>query len=487
MMPRLSTLAFACLLTVACKDGPTEPPENHGGPLTIVAGADATDTVMAKLTQGLIVEVRDARGALLPNAVVRFQAVPSTVPGRTFEPAILVAPATSAFYSSFASISADSRGRAVAVIRLGSVAGPAKVAVSVPELGLEDTAHYTVLPGSAARIAFTTRDTTVRSGVSYSLGASSADVFGNKRTGDSISFTAGPSVAAVDATGKVTAGEPGRGYVLAITGVAKDTARLSVVPNASIVVVSTRSGNPTIATMDLDGANYREIASVSGSEFYPTWDRQGTKILFQWSNTDGLHLHTVVPGSAPQRLIDASAGIAYDAYARYASDGSVFFTGRTTSAPSWAYNVFRARSNGTVDFIGPGTAGQDYSSYPDPSPDVARILYVAGTIKLLNLTSGQVTDLGANGSLPHFSPDGTRIAYISSSYSLMVMNADGSGQRQLTPQYSYYGSNAGFDWSPDGKWIIIRGGGTLELINVQSGQLLGLSYSGAMYQPAFHP
>ena len=49
-----------------------------------------------------------------------------------------------------------------------------------------------------------------------------------------------------------------------------------------------------------------------------------------------------------------------------------------------------------------------------------------------------------------WSPDGRRIAYMSN-YTLWIMNADGSGKRQL-----YAGDSRDLDWSPDGQRIVFE-------------------------------
>ena len=56
------------------------------------------------------------------------------------------------------------------------------------------------------------------------------------------------------------------------------------------------------------------------------------------------------------------------------------------------------------------------------------------------------------GFAPVWSPNGRRIAFLrgSSRYQLYVMNADGSGQRQLAPSTA---AEFDPDWSPDGRRI----------------------------------
>lgn len=75
--------------------------------------------------------------------------------------------------------------------------------------------------------------------------------------------------------------------------------------------------------------------------------------------------------------------------------------------------------------------------------------------------SGYTGDLVA----PQFSPDGKRLVYVRSNSSLarpkggraaFVANADGSGERQLTPWRLKIGDR--FDWAPDGSRLLFRAG-----------------------------
>jgi len=68
----------------------------------------------------------------------------------------------------------------------------------------------------------------------------------------------------------------------------------------------------------------------------------------------------------------------------------------------------------------------------------------------------------ADGMVPDWSPDGSRIAFSSPDGQIWVMNADGSGQRQVTHSATF---KARPSWSPDGKrmaFILIRNPGNHE-------------------------
>ena len=68
----------------------------------------------------------------------------------------------------------------------------------------------------------------------------------------------------------------------------------------------------------------------------------------------------------------------------------------------------------------------------------------------------QLTDAANNSFAPVYAPDGERIAFISDrggDSDLYVMNADGTGERILTPGDVYQTLDPA--WSPDGAWILV--------------------------------
>src|ERR1700737_2060425 len=177
---RTIACALVALLVVACggDQGTTPTPAK---PLTIVSGANVTDTVLARLPLALTVEVR-VNGELRAGTVVRFEALPPADTLRRYETAVALARLTSNQYSSFLADSTDSSGRVRGLVTFGTVSGEARVAISVPALGLVDTARFTVIPGAGARVRFAVRDTAIRVAGSYTSVPTVTDRFGNRRT-----------------------------------------------------------------------------------------------------------------------------------------------------------------------------------------------------------------------------------------------------------------------------------------------------------------
>src|SRR5262245_38061216 len=127
---------LACLASLAigaCGSDEMTAPANPG--LRIVRGDGATDTVLTKLTTTLLIEVVSETGTPAVGTEVRFRPLE-----KGGYPDVYVTPADD---------TTNGQGRVAVQIQLGVHAGMAKLVISAVELGLEDTARFTVLPGNA--------------------------------------------------------------------------------------------------------------------------------------------------------------------------------------------------------------------------------------------------------------------------------------------------------------------------------------------------
>ncbi|HEX2302159.1 MAG TPA: hypothetical protein VHH57_00935 [Gaiella sp.] len=105
-------------------------------------------------------------------------------------------------------------------------------------------------------------------------------------------------------------------------------------------------------------------------------------------------------------------------------------------------------------------AGVQFQTEPAWSPDGTRIAFVSareGSFDIYAMNADgtgtrRLTSSNANDHSPTWSPDGTRIAFSRSSDGghVWVMNADGTGARRLTDELAEEGEPS---WSPDGRWI----------------------------------
>jgi Tol biopolymer transport system component len=88
---------------------------------------------------------------------------------------------------------------------------------------------------------------------------------------------------------------------------------------------------------------------------------------------------------------------------------------------------------------------------------------------------------------PRWSPVGDTIAYVPwNGGPIHVVAADGTGDRIASSGSRSYGDK-GFDWSPDGRWIVARGPQSLEVIDTKTGMALPLGFATALTEPSWKP
>lgn len=145
---------------------------------------------------------------------------------------------------------------------------------------------------------------------------------------------------------------------------------------------------------------------------------------------------------------------------------------------------------------------------PAWSPDGTKIAFYritssARDIYVINADGSnlrQLTTATTQDSDPAWSPDGTKIAYVVCCQNIWVMNADGTGQANLTGASAYPGVAGGStepNWSPDGARLVFSGGPACEFsCTGRDIYTMGVTGGGATnltptpdnhYQPVFSP
>jgi Tol biopolymer transport system component len=114
---------------------------------------------------------------------------------------------------------------------------------------------------------------------------------------------------------------------------------------------------------------------------------------------------------------------------------------------------------------------------------------VNGHITLVDLASMAVKRLPNVGSMPVFSPDGSKIAYIGAnqdSGGLFMTAADGSGVRAVSPSGHTYSVLGGLSWSPDGTWLLAVGSsGVMEIVRPSDSMAMQLKSIGSVVQASW--
>ena len=116
-------------------------------------------------------------------------------------------------FGTFLSDTTDENGRAYALVQLGVAAGTAAIVVTVPDIGAEDTAHFTVKAGSPASVIALPQDTALYVGRSFSPRSTIVDSYQNPVEGPVTYRVIGSAVTFAD--GNVSAVQLGRGLLIA--------------------------------------------------------------------------------------------------------------------------------------------------------------------------------------------------------------------------------------------------------------------------------
>jgi len=481
------------LLAISCSDSTAPEHTVSSANIKFLAGFDVQDTAQAKPIQAMVVEIHDDQGALLSGTVVRFEAVLDSNP--YIHPSMYVGALSSSYLGGIAFDSTNSRGRASIAIQLGIKAGTGRILVTVPDLGVQDTAYFTILPGQAASVAMDPPDTALYVGAKAQLRGAVVDRNGNPRT-DPVTFQHISGPVTISSTGAVTAGATyGRGLVAVSAMGLTDSTWISVVP-AGTLAAYRFTDSTGIVTFNLDGSGYKHLTAAAGgyTEVTPVWSSDGAEISYGNSASGGpTHLKAVtLQGVVRDLLQPLPASLVEESWPHYSHDGTyVYFSGHENTAGN--YSLWRVARNGTGAVrVGSDVGCCNIQWRPSPSADGTRLAFITignntAEIHVLTLASGAISSWGVTGQSPRWSPTAERIAF-STIYGgpLKLMNSDGSNVQTLTPAGRVYAEGA-FDWSPDGRWLVARGPSALELIDTQTGLTLPLGYSGRYTQPSWKP
>lgn len=213
--------------------------------------------------------------------------------------------------------------------------------------------------------------------------------------------------------------------------------------------------------MDADGSNQRLL--IKGFLMYGAWSPDGKWIVFE----RGGQIYKVpfvgdsVDGSRIQQLTFQGENF----FPAWSPDGKWIAYDSNSESPNGMNFIWLMRPDGSEKRRITYEPSQGEIRMPHWSPGgnkIVHIRYLVGTF------SSEIFIMDSNGTNPNrltfnnatdrhprYSPDGTKIVFQSQAVGvpqIWLMNADGTGLKQLTTEGGFYPS-----WSPDGRKIVFIG------------------------------
>jgi TolB protein len=223
---------------------------------------------------------------------------------------------------------------------------------------------------------------------------------------------------------------------------------------SKIVFVSNKTGFKEIYECDFDGRGVEQLTNLKSISMNPALSPDGKHLAYISfsSGRPTLYIRDLANGNIASV---AKSGVSIDPGWRSNSEVAA------TLSPEGKQEIFIVKTDGTLSRR--VTNNQSIDISPTFSPDGSKMAFVSSRnglpqIFIQDIQSGLVKRLTFSGrynTQPSWSPLGNKIAYTTweknSEINIFIINTDGSGLMQLTQQS---GENKSPSWSPDGEMIV---------------------------------
>jgi hypothetical protein len=436
-------LALAVVLA-ACVDGPVAPDGAPG--LAVVAGPSLIDTIGAYPTQLLVVDVRDLDGRSVANTPVEFTSSPSE-DGATV-------------HSIHEVRMTDASGRATTRIRYGLVAGLADLTITAPEVGVSTQLRYEIRPGRPVQVEVPDQVITLGDTVALALIIRDRNANPVEEVLAVVERLDGAVAVAGDGR-RVYGTAPGTGTVRVTVAGMTDAAVVTVVPFGALVGYRPALGTagPAFVAQSIDGANERTLAPglavvPAGLDFDPATG------MLAYADVARNRIMIVESATSQPRVLTGEAAFQVQRAPRFGPGGAVYFYGERAGESG----VYRATAAGALALVAEGVPESDVS------PDGARLAFARdGSLFIQAVAGGTPTPLGVAGRLPRWSPDGSRIAFVTPAGGIAVLDVD---TKAVVANVTVPGTLHSLDWSPMGRWLVTSSAFGVHLVEVATGRVV---------------
>jgi Tol biopolymer transport system component len=261
-------------------------------------------------------------------------------------------------------------------------------------------------------------------------------------------------------------------------------------------------GNTDVYTVRPDGQDLRRLTTDPGFDACAAYSADGRRIAYCSGQGGGpVQVWTMKQNGTDKQQITHMSGPAI--FPDFSPDGStIVFTAQPAGSPTRDIYVISSDGSDLTRL----TSGEGNNVYPAFSPDGSKIVFTSN-----RTSTSQVYVMNADGSgqtqltfdpqpkdqVPDWSPDGSKIAYLADTHGISdivnpswgdiwVMNADGSNQHPITHNATDYGTA----WSPDGSRIATMDmpTRTIYTVNAADGSDAQAVHPGGLqFVPAWQP
>ncbi len=263
--------------------------------------------------------------------------------------------------------------------------------------------------------------------------------------------------------------------------------------SGEIAFQSDMTGENEIFILTSEGL--RQLTKAPAGGEYPKWSPDGNRVAFTAKAGGKYQVFVVNEDGSGLGQVTRSAHEAIEE-AWFPDGKKIAYTEQRRRGLRKAYTLYSVDLNtGAEAVLLPDF--KNSSSLPEFSPTEPLMAFTGKKLMGWGVylhdfktNTTRVLTEGGGACRPHFSPDGRRIAFVSSAADgkgdIWLINPDGSGKERLTDlpdTFDYYPS-----WSPDGRFIVFASGtkhypyqGTwsLKLVEVATKRVASLFASGA--------